>query len=315
MPTLTRRPALAAGLIALTLGAAAACGSSSSGGGSTVSPAASSPSRASGPLHVSPFQTQDQANLAISSGRADVGMADSPVAAYIVKQSNGAFKISGQAYGTAPYGIAMSKKGTLDQAVLAAIKDLMSDGQYYAILQKWNITSGGISNPQINGATQTIQPATAPSSSTAPTVDAAAAKLLPSSLQGGTLKVAADASYAPDEFFAKDGKTVIGMDADLAQAIGKVLGLKVTVSNVAFDAIIPAIQNGRYDLGMSSFTDTADREKQVNFVTYFSAGTSFYVAANGGPNIQTLADLCGHTVAVEAGTTEETDAKAQAKKC
>lgn len=314
MPNPARRPLMTAGLVALTLTAAAACGSSSSGGNANVntSPTASS----AGHEKVLPFQTQDQANLAISSGRADVGMADSPVAAYIVQQSHGAFKISGQAYGTAPYGIAMSKKGTLDQAILAALKDLMADGQYYKILQTWNITSGGISNPQINGATQTIQPASAPASTNTPTVDAAAVKLLPASIRSaGTLKVAADASYAPDEFIAKDGKTVIGMDADLAKALGTVLGLKVTVSNVTFDAIISAIQNGRYDLGMSSFTDNTDREKQVNFVTYFSAGTSFYVKANGGPNIQTISDLCGHTVAVEAGTTEETDAKAQAKKC
>jgi ABC-type amino acid transport substrate-binding protein len=315
MLTFARRPIVTAGVLVLALGTAAACSSSSSGGKASVH--ASTSASTGGPLKVSPFQTQDQANLAINSGRADVGMADSPVAAYIVQQSHGAFKLTGQAYGTAPYGIAMSKhSGTLDQAILAAIKDLMADGQYYSILQKWNITQGGISNPQINGASQTIQPATKPSTTTAPTVDAAAVKLLPASLKAaGTLKVAADASYAPDEFLAKNGKTVIGMDADLAQAIGKVLGLKVTVSNVSFDAIIPAIQNGRYDLGMSSFTDNTDREKQVNFVTYFSAGTSFYVKANGGPNIQTLADLCGHTVAVEAGTTEEADAKAQAKKC
>ncbi len=313
MPNLARRPVLTAGLVASTLALAAACGSSSSGGKVSVS---STPSASGGgALHVSSFQTQDQANLAISSGRADVGMADSPVAAYIVQQSHGAFAISGQAYGTAPYGIAVAKKSTLDKAVLVAIKDLMADGQYYAILKKWNITSGGISNPQINGATQTIQPATSPASTTAATVDSAAVALLPASLKGGTLKVAADASYAPDEFIAPNGKTVIGMDADLAKAIGTVLGVKVTVSNVTFDAIIPAIQNGRYDLGMSSFTDNTDREKQVNFVTYFSAGTSFYVKANGGPDIQTLADLCGHTVAVEAGTTEESDAKAQAKKC
>jgi ABC-type amino acid transport substrate-binding protein len=315
MPTFARRPIVAAGLVVLALGTAAACGSSSSGGnGASVK---STPSQSGGgPLKVLPFQTQDQANLAISSGRADVGMADSPVAAYIVQQSHGTFKLSGQAYGTAPYGIAMAKKTTLDQAVLAALKDLMSDGQYYAILKKWNITQGGISNPQVNGANQSVQPATAPSSTTPAKVDPAAVNLLPSAIKSaGKLKVAADASYAPDEFIAKNGKTVIGMDADLAQALGTVLGLKVTVSNVTFDAIIPAIQNGRYDLGMSSFTDNATREKQVNFVTYFSAGTSFYVKANGGPNIQTLADLCGHTVAVEAGTTEETDAKSQAKKC
>jgi len=313
MPSFARRPIVTTGLVALTLAAAAACSSSSSGGKVSVS---STPSASSGgQLKVLSFNTQDQANLAISSGRADVGMADSPVAAYIVQQSHGAFKISGQAYGTAPYGIAMAKKSTLDKAVLLALKDLMAQGQYYAILKKWNITSGGISNPQINGATQTIQPAAQPQYTPGAAVDPSAVALLPPSLRGGTLKVAADASYAPDEFIAPDGKTVIGMDADLAKALGTTLGVKVTVSDVTFDAIIPAIQDGRYDLGMSSFTDNTDREKQVNFVTYFSAGTSFYVAANGGPSIQTIADLCGHTVAVEAGTTEESDAKAQAKKC
>jgi ABC-type amino acid transport substrate-binding protein len=314
--SLHRRPVLSAAVVALTLTAAAACGSSSSGG--KVAPSGGSPSAASkSPDKVQSFQTQSAANTAIASGRADVGMADSPVAAYIVKQSNGKFKLSGSAYGTAPYGIAMSKtSGTLDKAVLAAVKDLMKDGVYNQILTVWNIQSGGISNPQINGASQKIESGTGATGVTGPTVDPAAVAQLPSSIKSsGKLTVAADASYAPDEFLATNGKTVVGMDADLAKAIGKVLGLNVTVSNVTFDAIIPALSNGRYDLGMSSFTDTAAREKQVNFVTYFSAGTSFYVLANGGPNIQKLADLCGHNVAVEAGTTEETDAKAQAAKC
>jgi polar amino acid transport system substrate-binding protein len=105
------------------------------------------------------------------------------------------------------------------------------------------------------------------------------------------------------------------MDADLAQAIGTVLGLKVNVQNITFDSIIPGLEDGRYDLGMSSFTDTLARQKQVNFVTYFSAGTSFFVKSSGGPTINTLADLCGHTVAVESGTTEESDAKGQEAKC
>ena len=310
-----RRPIVTASIVALTLGTAAACGSSSSGGAGSAGVSTTPTAASGGTETVLPFQTQDQANLAISSGRAEVGMADSPVAAYIVQQSHGAFKISGQAYGTAPYGIAMSKKSGLQDAVLGAVKDLMSDGKYYAILKKWNITAGGIGNPQINGAAQTITPAT-PEPEMAAIKDTSLVAKLPASLQsGGTLKVAADASYAPDEFLDTDGKTVIGMDADLAKAIGQVLGLQVTVANVSFDAIIPAIQDGRYDLGMSSFTDTADREKSVDFVTYFSAGTSFYVSATDGPDIETLADLCGHTVAVEAGTTEESDARAQAKKC
>jgi polar amino acid transport system substrate-binding protein len=146
--------------------------------------------------------------------------------------------------------------------------------------------------------------------------DAAAIALLPASIKSkGTLTVAADASYAPNEFLATDGKTVVGMDADLAKALGAELGLKVNVENITFDSIIPGLVDGRYDLGMSSFTDTLARQKQVNFVTYFSAGTSFFVKANGGPTINNLAGLCGHKVAVESGTTEESDAQGQAKKC
>jgi polar amino acid transport system substrate-binding protein len=80
-------------------------------------------------------------------------MADSPVADYQVKQSNGQFKLTGTPYGTAPYGIAMNKQSGLDNAVLAGIKTLMSDGDYKAILNRWGIASGAISNPVINGAT------------------------------------------------------------------------------------------------------------------------------------------------------------------
>jgi polar amino acid transport system substrate-binding protein len=204
----------------------------------------------------------------------------------------------------------------LDKAVLAALKDLMADGTYQQILAKWKISDGAIGNPVINGATSKPAPAPTPTATTAPTADSKAQALLPSSIKSsGTLKVAADAAYAPNEFLATNGKTVIGMDADLAKALGTVLGLKVSVQNATFNAIIPAIQDGRFDLGMSSFTDTAEREKQVNFVTYFSAGTSFYVRADGGPTINSLADLCGQKVAVESGTTQEAAAKAQSKKC
>jgi len=135
-----------------------------------------------------------------------------------------------------------------------------------------------------------------------------------STTAGTTLIVATDATYAPNEFVAANGKTIVGMDPDLAQAIGGILGRKVKVVNASFDAIIPGLQSGKYDLGMSSFTDTKAREKVVNFVTYFSAGTSFYVK-KGGPKISGLADLCGHSVGVERGTTQADDATAQSAKC
>jgi polar amino acid transport system substrate-binding protein len=131
----------------------------------------------------------------------------------------------------------------------------------------------------------------------------------------GTLTVAADATYAPNEFVGSDGHTVIGMDPDLVDALAATMGLKAKVVNATFDTIIPGLAAGKYDLGASSFTDTKAREKTVDFVDYFVAGESFYTKASGGTSISALADICGKTVAVEKGTTEETDAGTQSKKC
>jgi len=147
-------------------------------------------------------------------------------------------------------------------------------------------------------------------------VDKQVATQVPSSIKSsGTLSVAADATYAPNEFIAEDGKTVIGMDADLAKAIAQVMGLKAEIKNATFDSIIPGLAANKYDLGMSSFTITKEREKTVDFVSYAIAGTSFFVKADGGPDVQSLADLCGLSVAAERGTTQAADATAQDKKC
>ena len=150
----------------------------------------------------------------------------------------------------------------------------------------------------------------------ASSVDKSAAALVPAKIKSkGTVNVAADASYAPNEFFATDGKTVIGMDADLAKAIFPLLGLKVNVVNATFATIIPGLSSGKFDVGMSSFTDNKLREKTVNFVDYFSAGTSFFEKAAGGPKVTNLASICGLSVSVESGTTELADATAQKAKC
>lgn len=157
---------------------------------------------------------------------------------------------------------------------------------------------------------------TSAASSSSGGADAAVAKLVPASIVAkGTLTVAADASYPPNEFIAPDGHTVIGMDADLMKALGKVMGLKVNLVNETFDSIIPGLASGKYDVGASSFTDTKAREKVVDFVDYFIAGESFFTKASGGVAVTGLADICGKTVAVEKGTTEESDAQTQSGKC
>jgi polar amino acid transport system substrate-binding protein len=147
-------------------------------------------------------------------------------------------------------------------------------------------------------------------------VDAAAAKQLPAAIkQKGMLVVATDPTYAPDEFIDKDGKTIVGFDPELSVALGQKLGIEVQVVNSTFDSIIPGLAAKKYDLGISSHNDTKERQKTVDFVDYFVAGSSFYVKAQGGPAIGALADLCGHVVAVEKGTTQADDALAQDKRC
>jgi polar amino acid transport system substrate-binding protein len=131
----------------------------------------------------------------------------------------------------------------------------------------------------------------------------------------GTLTVASDASYAPNEFVAPDGHTVVGMDPDLLKAIGAEMGVKVNVVNVPFASILAGLAAGKYDVGASSFTDTKERQKTVDFADYFIAGESFFTKSSGGVSISTIADICGKSVAVESGTTEKDDATTQSKKC
>jgi polar amino acid transport system substrate-binding protein len=174
------------------------------------------------------------------------------------------------------------------------------------------IAGCGSSSSTSSTAPPSSKSASGPSSGANPAV----AKLVPASVKSkGTLTVAADASYAPDEFFAPDGHTVIGMDADLSKALAGVMGLKANVVNATFDSIIPSLASGKFDMGASSFTDTKAREKVVNFVDYANVGESFYTKAAGGTAVSSISDICGKTVSVEKGTTEEADAGTQSAKC
>jgi len=166
---------------------------------------------------------------------------------------------------------------------------------------------GGSSDSSTSSSTQ--------SAAATATKDAKIAAMVPANLQGKPIAVALDASYPPMELFDKDGKTIIGLDADLAAALATTMGLKANPQNVTFDSIIPGIEAGKYSLGMSSFTDTKVREKTVDFVTYLNVGTAIYVTAASGAKVNTVADLCGLTVAVEKGTTQQDAVEKQAKAC
>ncbi len=160
-------------------------------------------------------------------------------------------------------------------------------------------------------------PAGATSAAPAPAVqkDAALAALVPQDIASdGKIIVGSDASYAPNEFVDADGTTIIGMDVDLGKAVGQKLGLDVEFQNSAFDGILPGIAAKKYELGMSSFTDNAEREKQVDMVTYFSAGTKLAVP-KGNPDGIKIDDLCGKTVAAQRGTVQVEDLTARSDTC
>jgi polar amino acid transport system substrate-binding protein len=108
---------------------------------------------AGNPIQVQRYDAQDEATNSVVLGKADAVLADSPVMAGAVKKVGGGLTLVGQVYDAAPYGIAIPKTaGTTKDAVLGAVKALVSDGTYKAILDKWGVSSGAITDPVINGA-------------------------------------------------------------------------------------------------------------------------------------------------------------------
>lgn len=130
--------------------------------------------------------------------------------------------------------------------------------------------------------------------------------------KSGKLVVGVNIPYTPNEFKDSQGK-IVGFDVDLMNAVAATMGLTADYRESDFAKIIPSIDGGTYNVGMSSFTDTKEREKQVDFVTYFSAGTQW--AQRPGESVDPN-NACGKKVAVQATTIQETDElPGKSKKC
>ncbi|MET7294469.1 ABC transporter substrate-binding protein [Streptomyces griseoloalbus] len=163
-------------------------------------------------------------------------------------------------------------------------------------------------------------------SGTADTSSAPLADRLPADIrEAGVIKVGSDIAYPPVEFM-KDGKAV-GIDPDIAAALGKQLGVRFDFQNGKFDQLIVGLQSKRFNVIMSAMNDTKDRQNGIDsdtgkkagngidFVDYFTAGTSILVQKGNPKGITSLDDLCGQVVALQRGTTSEGIANAQNEKC
>ena len=134
-------------------------------------------------------------------------------------------------------------------------------------------------------------------------VDQELRALLPEDVRtAGRLVIATDPSYPPASSYAADGRTIVGFEPDLGAALGELLGVDVEFRAASFDGLIGDVGAHRFDAVMSAMTHTPERQEQVDFVTYFQAGTSIVVQRGNPYAIHDLEGLCGRTVAVEQGT-------------
>ncbi|MQS39687.1 ABC transporter substrate-binding protein [Streptomyces katsurahamanus] len=130
-----------------------------------------------------------------------------------------------------------------------------------------------------------------------------AAELLPARYKkSGVLRVATAVGYPPMEMYKPGTTELTGVDPDLAQAIAKRLGLRLELTNAAFDGLIPGLTSGRFDLVMSSMTDSPQRRQAVDFVDYFRTGGVIMTKKGNPEGITSIEDLCGKSVVLAKGS-------------
>lgn len=139
------------------------------------------------------------------------------------------------------------------------------------------------------------------------------ATLVPAAIKAkGVLSIGVAPNYPPNEYVNTANK-IVGWDIDLMDAVAAKLGLKTAYTNATFDSIVPGVTTGKYDLGVSSFTDNKTREQSVDFVDYFNAGTQW--AAPIGKTVDPD-NACGLRVAVQTSTAQATtDVPARSAAC
>ncbi|GIJ25231.1 ABC transporter substrate-binding protein [Micromonospora qiuiae] len=149
---------------------------------------------------------------------------------------------------------------------------------------------------------------------TASADESLAAKVPDAIKADGKIVVGSDTGYAPAEFLDTDGKTAIGFDVELFQAVAAKLGLEAEFVSADFGAIITGVTSGKYEVGVSSFTINEDRKVQANMVSYYQVGTQ-WVTKKGNPAGVSIDDACGKKIAVQRDTVQVDDIQARSKAC
>lgn len=157
--------------------------------------------------------------------------------------------------------------------------------------------------------------ATAPEATSDVKADPKIQALLPEELRnGGTIEIAVDSAYPPMDFM--QGDKMVGIEPEVWEATGKLMGVTIKPTTVAFDAIVPALQSKRYQASFAGFWITGERTKAVDMVSFFQSGSQYLVRADDSKGaINKFEDLCGRTVALQSGSYEMTYAENAGKTC
>jgi ABC-type amino acid transport substrate-binding protein/predicted Ser/Thr protein kinase len=179
---------------------------------------------------------------------------------------------------------------------IAAAVVLMAAVGTFGVLQ-WRGSRGGDTRPaSVAESSATPAPVTGAVQEIAATVPEDIRKT-------GRLVIGVNVPYAPNEFKNSSGE-IVGFDVDLMNAVAKTLGLTPDYRETAFESIMPSVSSGSFNAGMSSFTDTKEREADVDFVTYFQAGTLW--AQRAGSTVDPDA-ACGLKIGVTYASIQETE--------
>ncbi|MER7798600.1 ABC transporter substrate-binding protein [Microbacterium sp. NPDC096154] len=131
----------------------------------------------------------------------------------------------------------------------------------------------------------------------------------------GKIVVGGDIAYAPMEYYDTDGETVLGFDKELTDLMTAQLGVPFEWNNVVFDSLITELKSDRIDVAISGMSDTPERQQEIDFVDYYVAGAMLLVKKGNPEGLTGIEDLCGVTIAVQRGTTQEGYAQEQSAVC
>ena len=198
---------------------------------------------------------------ALKNGKVDCVIIDNePAKAYVA--ANTGLKILDTEYAVEDYAICFQKDNAdLKNAVDAALKDLIADGSVKAITDKYINNSGEALVGVPVEAVDTDKP---------------------------NLTMATNAEFPPYEYI--DGDMYYGIDVEVAKIIADKLGYDLVIANIDFDAIIPGVQAGKYDMGMAGMTVTDERLKSVDFSSSYATGVQVVIVSENS-KIQAIEDL------------------------